>query len=1083
MNSHPTTISRRFSNCLLWMAALYPWLGGNLLADSVSTKNVGPLPKPATVWGVKPARYGLDKPYFMVDNLSGMTQRSQTDSLQVVQIGGSAPANMLWPGEPATIVVQVVNKTGQPLRATGKIDIIQYGLLTSMEDMFQISLRKIADAGSVPVAVDIPAQGFQDLKLELPIPERFGAYALVLDLPGQERLLVASLVRTFKNPPLGDSYRLCMDINNVPALVRLGAAPNRVGFAFRSPGDADYESYYQQSVDKLREFKAAGLPVIVEFGHETPMEGKLQPLGRPRTFIEDRGGKAFNPGKYIGDIAWLPQYDADFKAWVKRVALEFGWPKGPINGIKLWNEPWEGMSIACWGADIPRFREISVAMCEGVEEARREGGVQVMLGGCDSTANTFDKYFSDGKDDFLKRLDFVSIHYQGLSPVAGVKSWVHRKGPDGQPSRVKIWDTESWCANSDDRIAGTLAAMYAAGHDRLVGIHSQHVVASESEVQIRTATGTERRKITQAWPVAPAVGALQHFIGNREFDRILFPGLPWVFAFKGNPGKGGLIDADDGTLVIVGDITPVFGQGNVLFRNVRSQEDVAAVQPLYRQLAALPVNALERVELERKLARRAVYRGGTMVLADRRGRYGVFDEYGNPMPAKDGKLVVPISDRGYYLRANGQPGSFAELLQAVHQSRIEGFQPVHFIAHDLTRPLSDQSVLRVDVVNSLNRPVTGVLQARLGKLKLRPLDKVTLAPHERRTLELRPEHAEAEPSNEYPLSLEFDAGADGLAFHYERMHVNFIARRTITVDGRLDDWQGVLPQTISSDGTINRTEAEVAWKPFEPFSQNAQKGLATAYLAHDDQYFYFAAKVADDTPDGGTMRFETRDDDSFFFPEKVWQTAKSGGSSELVEVTWPAGVRRYSYAKNPYLPAGNSPNFDNIQIGFNAVPDEEKPWYSHPPGTFPGYAGYFCTDYEYALNQVAPAYGGGTEIWRLRHPKLPFKHFYPRQPKAPFEGPVREGRLVMRHEGRSRIVECAIPWGEIPHVKARRDAGQTLKFTFRVNDSAGVGCLELAKERSVSKQNNFALLVRWTEHWANEVEFGFEKTDNGNGSR
>ena len=139
----------------------------------------------------------------MVDNMSGMTQRSQTDSLQVTQIGGSAPANLLWPGEPATIVVQVVNKTGQPLRATGKIDIIQYGLLTSMEDMFQISLRKLADAGSVPVAVDIPAQGFQDLKLELPIPERFDAYALVSDLPGQERLLVASLGRTFKNPLAG----------------------------------------------------------------------------------------------------------------------------------------------------------------------------------------------------------------------------------------------------------------------------------------------------------------------------------------------------------------------------------------------------------------------------------------------------------------------------------------------------------------------------------------------------------------------------------------------------------------------------------------------------------------------------------------------------------------------------------------------------------------------------------------------------------------------------------------------------------------------------------------------------------------
>ena len=33
-----------------------------------------------------------------------------------------------------------------------------------------------------------------------------------------------------------------------------------------------------------------------------------------------------------------------------------------------------------------------------------------------------------------------------------------------------------------------------------------------------------------------------------------------------------------------------------------------------------------------------------------------------------------------------------------------------------------------------------------------------------------------------------------------------------------------------------------------------------------------------------------------------------------------------------------------------------------PKGTMPRYVGYKCTDYEYALNQVAPQYGGGTEI-------------------------------------------------------------------------------------------------------------------------
>lgn len=188
---------------------------------------------------------------------------------------------------------------------------------------------------------------------------------------------------------------------------------------------------------------------------------------------------------------------------------------------------------------------------------------------------------------------------------------------------------------------------------------------------------------------------------------------------------------------------------------------------------------------------------------------------------------------------------------------------------------------------------------------------------------------------------------------------------------------------------------------------------------------------------------------------------------------WPEGVRRYSYRKGPLLPAGNAPNCDNVQLAFNVLSDDEKPWYPYPPGTLKGYTGYYDTDYEYALNTVAPKHGGGVEIWRLRHPGMPHKHFYPHNFKSPLDGPVKDGSLVVMHEGNTRITECAIPWSEIPGVKARLDAGMTIKFSFRVNDDAGAGCMELAKRRSVAKRNG-AFRVDWVEHWANELEFAFE---------
>jgi hypothetical protein len=139
----------------------------------------------------------------------------------------------------------------------------------------------------------------------------------------------------------------------------------------------------------------------------------------------------------------------------------------------------------------------------------------------------------------------------------------------------------------------------------------------------------------------------------------------------------------------------------------------------------------------------------------------------------------------------------------------------------------------------------------------------------------------------------------------------------------------------------------------------------------------------------------------------------------------------------------------------------------------PGFTNYKDTDYEYALNPIAPEYGGGVEIWRLQVPGMPRKSFYPRQPKSPYDGAVK-GQLVIKRDGNTRIVEAAIPWSEIPDVKQKLDLGENIKFTFRVNDNKNPGIMELSHERSVAKRNA-SMQSDWVEHWANEVEFGWEK--------
>jgi len=987
-----------------------------------------------------------------------------------VKAGATTGANVLWPKETAEFTFRLVNKSQNPIKARGKMDLIQYATKGRVGETWVPDMFKVADVGATPVEVDIPAQGTTTVTVSPRIPERFGGYALIFDLGSHGRAFGAALVRTVaatpgrvQYPTLGIDLVWPFEMTEATFAVRerLGAKAARMEVGYFPTTSPDFESRLQEVAQHLTWAQDHNMAIMLFVGAGGP-----QPMDHVRPWLDDEDNMLET--KY--DAAWLPSSDDDFQQWMKLIAGRFGWPKGPVNGVELWNEPWEGISISGWGADMPRYREIYTHMAQGIEEARKEYGVEVLIGGACSSSNTLDKFFSDGSDTFLKWLDFTSIHYQAMSAAPSlIRQFRERKSPYGP---VRVWDTESWIANSDDRVAVVIASMRAQGQDRANGINGGNVFDQINYDNNRYSVGG-------AWSPGAALAAAQKFIGERRFKEVLFKnGLPWVFVFEGLP-LGNAPNPDDGTLVIVGDLNGLYDRNQLLFRSVLGLGNLPRVMDIKKKLVALPpdASAETRRALESDLLKAQVLEGGSLILSDGGGLFTLYDFYGNPVASKGGRITVPLDGLGYFLRSNGSRGSFAKLLKAVETSRIEGYEPLDVIAHDLLAPIEQKPSLRLTLANILNRPVAGELDVKLGNLQLEPARQtLRFALHETRDVLLKVVAGQPAPDNTYPLSLTFDAGKDGQALHEEAMHVNFIAKRTITVDGSLDDWRGVLPQPATAGGVQTATLMEQAWLPFAKWEDKIGQGVASGYLAYDNDWLYFAAKIADDTPDEGTVRFETRDDDQYYYPEKCYavQRDANGNITDRQELTWPAGVRRYSYRKNPDLPSGNFPDHDNVQMAFNVIPMDQKPWYPNPPGTMPRFICYWDTDYEYALNKVAAKYGGGTEIWRLLVPGMPRKHFYPRQPQSPFDGPVKAGRLEMRHEGNTRLVEAALPWPEMPLVKKRLDAGATVKFSFRVDDNQGPG-YELAAGRSVSKVNFPAFHVDWVQHWANELEFACEK--------
>jgi hypothetical protein len=376
-------------------------------------------------------------------NLDGGGHWSSSHGIDVHEIATSAPANVLNPGDRLSVTLQIQNNSGQPLTTTGKLEVIRYNLTTLPDNFFAYQINSLGASGDVPVPVTLPASGVQDVPVNVPIPATFGGYALILDLgPQGGRHLAGLCIRTFKMPESNNEYPvMTLDELDHTLLDRLGIHSVRNGTSYKPTTDRDFQQYLDGLKPQMDDLKAHHITCMVDING-----GQDQILGRGiwLHMLDDqnRTTGGFN------DTMWPPAEDADFTKYITILTSTYGWPKGPVTAVCLYNEPWDGGGISGWMADMPRYREAYMAMAKGVLKARSDAGVQVLVGGTDSTTNGLDKLFGDGTNTYLPVFDYISMHYQGLDSRATLPLWHDRKGPYG---RVRFWDTESWVANTDDR--------------------------------------------------------------------------------------------------------------------------------------------------------------------------------------------------------------------------------------------------------------------------------------------------------------------------------------------------------------------------------------------------------------------------------------------------------------------------------------------------------------------------------------------------------------------------------------------------------------------------------------------------------
>ncbi len=927
-------------------------------------------------------------------------------------VSSSAPGQVFLPGEPANVTLLVSKGSDQGAKQLA----IEIQEITTRDPERKVEGDKgFSDtAGKAPL---IALEGqprrhpfqvtFTDkpqTKVELknlPLPDRFGTYALLLlrrrEPPVSHHALPSSHAcagGTIMNTPIfGEGVFIDRQeryAERAKTFARMGVRGWRseLGWSANEKGEMDWSRY--DAIFSAAE--KAGCQVMATFGASPDW---TRPFKVPTPAV----GWTPQTGGYSGTGDWVcdPKYYDRYGQWITAFCQRY-WKggKGGLWGIENYNEPWEGGGISGWARDMVQYRALQKLIATSVRKVSPD---IKLLAAC-SIMNTEDKFYSDGSNEFDKYVDIFTDHYVAPSMCYGpLVASAHGK---------QSMETETWFVNAEYLLPQAACQFMASGQKRLAPWHPNSLYD--------TLPGFVDQYVCPT-PVVAATAAFNAMVTGKEFEKIVFrEHLPWVFQF----GKD---DDKDALLVMFGQLYTLAGE---------SPRD-----RLWAQVDSVA--------------------GGTITIDNADGLLKFFDLAGNPAYVGQKSVTLPMNIFPSYITCDKGPVAAAE---RIRQARIEGKYPVEILPHDFSRELRCARTLVVEVHNCLNRTIDGRLSVQgaplldFGKAG----ENVTLKAGE--TLPVKFPVFSVRPSaNAYPCKFDFRSDA-GSAVYSQTMNVLVVKKGTRTIDGNLDDWKDVPGVTV----VASKQEAEAAEMMRRPWldlkAQKPNGNYAEFKLAWDENYLYIAARVNDPTPQlTGLAPMASRDENRYFHssaseqrsPYKEFLKAYPGKS--FAEAP-------YVYCNNPENPADPTlPAIpfrrDRLQIGLDVTPG----WHdlkSDADRVTLGFHAVPDTDYEYALY---PTTGGQSELWRMLAPGVPRIHDWPRQPRgAKTTGVVPGAKHVVRREGNVYIYEAAIPKAELGDLKLQ--AGTTIGIVLRAGNNEGPN-VDFGLDKALTKTNGLSLHPYW----------------------
>ena len=509
------------------------------------------------------------------------------------------------------------------------------------------------------------------------------------------------------------------------------------------------------------------------------------------TFGEPTPAAGWRPGSFgyggTGDWVCKPELYERYGRWITDFCQRY-WKggNGALWGLENYNEPWEGGGISGWARDMLQYR----ALQKVIATSARRVSPDIKLLAASSIMNTEDKLYSDGSKEFDQYIDIFTDHY--VVPPACYGPMVAKA--HGKESM----ETETWFVNSEYLLPQGVAQFMACGQQRLSPWHPR--------VLFDAVPGANDEYFIPS-PVVAATAALNYFVTGKKFEKIVFKEhLPWVFQF----GK----DDDAAPLLIVfGQLMPIAGTDPK--DRLWCQVDGAAGGKMTHR--------------QRRRAAAILRPGGQSRVRGQAERRTAADDlpHLHHLPARPrgrGRAFGGGQDRRQTARRDPAP--------RLHRAGGPRHGP-HGRVAQLPQPG--------------HQPASWPCRRRTACNSSRNLQPVELKAGERKAFPFELAQAAANPENAYPFAFRFTSDA-GNAEYKEVLNATIIPKRTIQVDGNLDDWKDIPGVTVVAKAQKAEV-TELLRRPWLAIKDAEPQGnFAQFKLAWDENYLYVAALVNDPTP-------------------------------------------------------------------------------------------------------------------------------------------------------------------------------------------------------------------------------------------